>query len=207
MRRTAPIPLLFLIAALGAAACARAQASTLHDAMKEEPAMVTEDPAAPIPAPKLDAQAALSKVLELIRTSKGIDDFTAERISAVTGLEMIPDGPDGFGASEQLDADWFYYFAMDRKTVSGPQFIFEFKPANPGKLPSAASICSMDFTGFSSEMERIGFAPGIRYGEHGMILSHQFDSDRMLVDVYTQALARQGPTGPTGECIRMVIIN
>lgn len=207
MRKTAPISLLLLIATLGAATCACAQASETHATLKEEPAMSPEDPAAHIVPPKLDAETALSKVLELIRTSRGIDDFTPERISAVTGLKMIPDGPDGFGASERLDVDWFYYLAMDRKTVSGPQFIFEFRPEKPGKLPSAASICAMDFTEFSSEMERMGFAPRIHYGEHGMILSHEFDSDHMFVDVYTQVLAPQEPTGQVGECIRMVIIN
>lgn len=207
MRATAPIPTLSLLVALGASLCACAHGSQTQETTKEEPEMATEDQGSTAAPPKLDAEAVLSRILELVRSSKGIGDFTAERISQVTGLKMTFTGSNRFGAGEQVDDEWRYSIEMDKETVNGPQFMFSFDPVVNGQSPPSTGICKLDLAKFSSEMERLGFTPQTNYGEHGMIVSHGFDSDHMFVSVTTQGAGTRPSDGLTRECIRMVIIN
>lgn len=208
MRAATPIPVLFLFAALAMAASARARTPGIHDSDKEMPAMTaTENRGEPAALPKLDAQAALAKVLDLIRTSKRIGDFTPERISDITGLRMNFDGPDRFGAGEQLSSDWSYAFEMDRKTVNGAQFMFSFDPAVPGAWPSPATICGTGFDAFAAALEQMGFRKDAWYGELGGILKHTFDNDLLHVGVMTMGDGNTSPGKAARTCVRMVIVN
>ena len=168
--------------------------------------MAAEDRGAPFAAPKPDAETALSKVLELIRSSKGIDDFTPERISEVTGLRMNFDGPDRFGAGEQLTDEWRYSIEMDKETANGSQFMFSFDPSIIGQLPPATAICGMDFDAFATALEQMGFKKETWYAEHGRILKYTFDSDHMYVSVRTEGEDDAPPEKLAHQCIRMVIV-
>jgi hypothetical protein len=167
MRRARPriLPILAALSAASLSACTHAPAGS-DTPINESTSMPTEERKA-TPQPKLDAETALAKVLELIRSSKSIDDFTAEKVAATTGLQMHPDGSDRFGASETLTAEWWYSIDMDRATLSGPKFIFAFHPTEAGSSPDATPICGMDFAAFSQALESGGFHRETRYGEHG----------------------------------------
>jgi hypothetical protein len=158
------------------------------------------------PQPKLDAEAALAKVLELIRGSKSIDDFTAEKVAAITGLQMHPDGPDRFGANEVLTTEWWYSIEMNRATLSGPKFMFAFYPVKPDSFPDATPICGMDFAAFSQALESSGFLRETRYGEHGRIDRYDFERDKLLVSVFPRGEASESPEKVTHHCIWMIIV-
>jgi hypothetical protein len=207
MRGSAPIPSFSLLVALVASTCACAHSSGIPGTTKEASTVATDDrgePAAPL---KLDAPKALAKVLELIRTSKGIDDFTPGRISDVTGLRMNFDGPDRFGAGEPLSNGWSYAFEMDRKTMNGAQFMFSFDPAVPDSWPSPSVTCGTGFEAFSAALEQMGFRKDVWYGEFGGILKYTFDNDLLHVDVMTMADGNPTPGKAARTCVRMVIVN
>ena len=168
--------------------------------------MAAEDRGAPFAAPKPDAKTALSKVLELIRSSKGIDDFTPERISEVTGLRMNFDGPDRFGAGERLTPEWNYSFYVNRAGLGGPQFMFSFDPSIIGQSPPATAICGMDFDAFATALEQIGFKKEIWYAEHGRILKYTFDSSHMYVSVGTEGEDDAPADKLAHQCIRTVTV-
>lgn len=206
MRAAAPIPTLSLLVALGASLCACTHVPSTPDTTRKECEMATEDRGTPFAAPKLDAEAALSKVLELIRSSKGIDDFTPERISEVTGLRMNFDGPDRFGAGEQLTSEWNYSFYVNRTGMDGSQFMFSFDPSTIGQSPPATAICGMDFDAFATALEQMGFKKETWYAEHGRILKYTFDSSHMYVSVATEGENDAPADKLAHQCIRTVTV-
>lgn len=206
MRAAALTPTLSLLVALGASLCACAHISRAQDTPTEESEMATEDQGTPAIAPKLDAETALSKVLELIRSSKGINDFTPDRISEVTGLRMNFDGPDRFGAGERLTPEWNYSFYVNRAGLGGPQFMFSFDPSIIGQSPPATAICGMDFNAFAKALEQMGFKKETWYAEHGRILKYTFDSSHMYVSVGTEGEDDAPPDRLAHQCIRTVTV-
>lgn len=169
--------------------------------------MATENGSGLATSPKLDAPAALAKVLELIRTSEGIDDFTPERIAEVTGLRMNFDGQDRFGAGEQVGPDWNYSFYVNRAAMNGPQFMFSFDPSVLGQSPPATTICATGFDAFAMALEQMGFEKQVWYDEHGGVLKYTFDSESLRVGVGTQGEGGAPPDRPARECVRTVTIN
>lgn len=206
MRGFAPIPSFPLLVALVTSTCACAHSSGVPGTAREASIVTTDHRGEPAAPPKLDAPRALAKVLELIRTSKGIDDFTPERISEVTGLRMNFDGADRFGAGEQVAAGWNYSFYVNRAALNGPLFMFSFDPSVTGRSPPATAVCAMDFDEFSSVLEQTGFKKDVWYGEHGRIVKHVFHNGLLRIEVGTEGEDDAPPAKLAHQCMRTVII-
>jgi hypothetical protein len=174
--------------------------------IKEESDMSTEERNEVLPQSKFGAEAALLKLLELIRGSKSIEDFTSERVSEVMGLQMNFDGPDRFGAGETLTQDWTYGFYVDRTGMDGPVFIFSFKPRGSRKDPPATAICQLDFDRFAREMEGMGFSQETIYGEHGRLINHRFYRPGFYIEVITEGEASDPVEKITHACVTIVVI-
>jgi hypothetical protein len=173
---------------------------------KEESDMSTEERSEVLPQSKFGAEAALLKLLELIRGSKSIEDFTPEKLSNVMGLQMNFDGPDRFGAAETLTQDWSYGFHVDRTGMDGPVFSFSFKPRGNGKRPPATAICQLDFNNFALQMERMDFSQEAIYGEHGRLIEHQFYRPGFYIEVITEGEAGDPVEKIAHKCVMIVII-
>lgn len=167
---------------------------------------MTTEANADSPQPKLDAEAVTRKVLELIKASKTIADFTPEKISEVTGVEMKPYDANSHSATEIVTSDWRYVFDMSKATVNGPQFMFGFFPAEPGRSPPSSDICKMSLSRFSSELEGAGFSRETTYGEHGMIVNYLFNRNGLTARVSTIGNP-DAPDMDSKECIHLVVIN
>jgi hypothetical protein len=172
---------------------------------REESGMSTEEREEVLPQSKFGAEAALLKLLELIRGSKSIEDFTPERVSKVMGLQMHFDG-DRFGAAEGLTPDWSYGFYVNRAGLDGPLFLFSFDPRGSNKNPPANAICQFDFDSFAREMQGIGFSHETIYGEHGRLISHRFDRVGFYIQVATEGEAGDPVEKITHECVRTIVI-
>lgn len=168
--------------------------------------MSTEERSEVLPQSKFGAEAAMLKLLELIRGSKSIDDFTPEKLSNVMGLQMNFDGPDRFGAAETLTQDWSYGFYVDRTGMDGPVFIFSFKPRGSRKDPPATAICQLDFNSFARELERMDFSQEAIYGEHGRLIEHRFYRPGFYIEVITQGEASDPVEKITHACVTIVVI-
>lgn len=205
---TAPPPRTppFLATLLGATLCACAHTPAgINTPIKENTTMPMEERSSTT-QPKLGAEAVLGKILELIRDSRSVDDFTAEKVAAVTGLQMHHDGPNRFGAHEILTPEWWYLISMDKTTMNGPQFMFDFHPVKPGTFPDATPICSMDFDAFSHALEGMGFIREVRYGEHGRIDAYDFQRPGLWVSVAVQGEANEPVEKISHHCVQMIII-
>ncbi|TDK23720.1 hypothetical protein E2F46_10280, partial [Luteimonas aestuarii] len=123
--RTSPLLLSSLV--LGACAHAPTQ-TTLDQNPVETPAITT--PTAPDTAgqdtspvnPKLTAEQALTRLLELIRSSRFRSDFTPERLSQVMGVDVKTFSSGYYGYGEQISEDWWYGFEMREDPKSGVPF-------------------------------------------------------------------------------------
>jgi hypothetical protein len=198
--------MLFVIA-LGASLCACIHAPANQGATKERPEMPTIESGAYPAQQKLSAENVLSKVLDIIRNSRSIEDFTPEKISEVMGVGMTTYDQTRFGAGAALTPDWWYTLEMDSATIRGPQFMFGFHPDNPRKSPPATDICRMDFERFSSELEGMGLKKQTNYGEHGRIVDYKFESPHLLVSVGTEGEDNAPPEKAAHQCVRTVTIS
>ncbi|MFZ5662350.1 MAG: hypothetical protein ACOY9B_06510, partial [Pseudomonadota bacterium] len=168
----------------------------------------TESDATPI-RPKLTAEEALTRLLELIRTSRTLSDFTPERVSQVMGVEVefARDGSGGFGFGERITPHWMQNFGMDGDRRF---FEFSFDAVDPGASPDMTDICQLDFDRFSSELEAMGFTKEPYYAEHGRLLHYSFGRTRNGISEMTVIASPTGErvwneqTGSGRACIRTI---
>lgn len=187
----------------------------------------TESDATPI-RPKLTAEEALTRLLELIRTSRTLSDFTPERVSQVMGVEVefARDGSGGFGFGERITPHWMQNFGMDGERRF---FEFSFDAVDPGASPDMTDICQLDVDRFSSELEAMGFSKQAYYDSppqpaydpdtgtyddsprRGRLMNYAFSRMRdgiveMRIDVYPRGEANDPPEKVLHDCIKMVYI-
>ncbi|WP_147653811.1 hypothetical protein [Vulcaniibacterium gelatinicum] len=158
--------------------------------------------------PRLTAEQALTRLLELIRTSRTLNDFTPERVSQVMGVEVefARDGSGGFGFGERITPDWVQNFGMDGHRRF---FEFSFDAVDPDASPDMTDICQFDFDRFSSELEAMGFSKKPYYAEHGRLLEYTFERIRndindMTIMVWPGQWTEDEQARTRRLCIRMI---
>ena len=159
-------------------------------------------------SPALTAEQGLLRLLELIRTSKGTQDFTPERLNEVMGvrIEYARDGADRYGAGEQLTEQWSYGFSVEKTAARGTRFEFSFNENPPGSSPPMTDICQIDFDRFTSELETMGFMRQHNYAEHGRLMSDWFDRPGMRVEVYPRGEANEPLEKISHNCVKTIFI-
>jgi hypothetical protein len=214
------MPILFVLS-LALGACAHTPAHRLSDqnSAHETSTMTTpassgiaEQGGAPL-RPRLTAEQALTRLLELIHSSRHLDDFTPERLREVMGTEITyaEDGADRYGFGEQITADWSYGFGVDKSAPTGPHFLFDFNPVPPGTSPDMTDICQLDFEKFSAELESMGFIKTPSYGEHGRLMHYTFNRmkdgiNEMTIQVHLRGRASDSAVEVRHDCVKMLTI-
>lgn len=156
--------------------------------------------------PKLTAEQALVRLLELIRTTHKVKDFTPEKLTEVFGLEVWRDGPERYGLGEQATRDWWYSGQVYEVPGEGTKFRFDFYPVVPGANPDMTEVCQLDSDQFGAGLEAMGFSKTPSYGEHGRHLGHIFDRQGMRIDVRTRGEANDPLEKIAHKCVEMVTI-
>lgn len=186
--------------------------------LKQAPGISTD---APSGGAVMTAKQAMQRVLELIRTSKTIADFTPEHLEQVMKVP-VKTWEKGYGFGETLTNAWGAGF--DVGTWNGRrQFNFGFSP-EPGLSPEAPSppmtdICQVDFDQFKAALQTMGFKgdsvydspphalPGQEHLLHGRWMYDGFVRPGMRVDVYPQG--EHAPTQEEGigrTCVKEIYI-
>lgn len=156
----------------------------------------------------LTAEQGLLRLLDLIRSSKGTEDFTPERLSEVMGvrIEYARDGTDRYGAGGRLTEQWNYGFGVEKTVARGTRFDFSFNENPPGSSPPMTDICQIDFDRFTAELEAMGFTRQRSYGSHGSVMNDFFDRPGMRVLVYPRGEANEPLEKISHNCVQMVLI-
>jgi hypothetical protein len=172
---------------------------------KEKSVMTTpvkSDPAQSI----ITAKEALQRLLGLLRESKSIKDFTPDFIGKGMGVNVTVVDQDTYGYGAKLSKDWGWGISRQNSRVTGPRIDFGFS-SDPGSNPEATEICDIDYIKFTSELEAIGFSRKENRGEHGAIVSENFDRPNLHVQVLAQAEHSQTQDGVANRsCVKTVII-
>ncbi len=200
--------LLFILAAFCGTpfcACTHLPANT-KTPITESVLMTTEANAIGSPQPKLDAEAITLKVLELIRTSKTIADFTPERLTEVTGLPMSFDGPNRYGAGEKITEEWNYTFYVNLSAIDGPLFLLSLDQNHVNSSPPTTDICKVGFIRFSSEMKAMGFHMETTYGEHGIVVNYLFSRNGLTVTASVIGNSDATADKSKNKCVNMIVI-
>lgn len=157
-------------------------------------------------APRLDAEQALLRLLDLIRDSRTVADITAERLQRVFDLPFTESGG-RFGFAEQLSRDWWSSYELDPTRAYGAQFEFAFRPAQPEAYPAATDICALDFQRFAAELQKQGFTRDTYRAEHNRVIHDRFAREGLTVTVYTRGESDETPEKITHACVHMVHIH
>ena len=157
--------------------------------------------------PRLDAEQVLLRLLELIRSSKSVEDFTQEHMKKIMGVDFPIHAPGRYGFGEQLTSDWWYGMEMRNKVTHGARFSFSFN-STPGSSPPMTDICQVDFDRFTAELEVMGFARQRYHGEHGRFIMDWFDHPGgMRIEVYPRGEHDWTADRGSGRtCAKMVLI-
>jgi hypothetical protein len=134
-------------------------------------------------APKLSAERALTGLLDLLRDSRSLADFTQLRMEAMLGVpfERASDGQDRIGFGEQVTPDWVHGFELDRSSMHGPMFDYSLHPVVPGAHPDMTAVCGIDFDAFAAAMRAMGFTDSLYRAEHGRLMHMRFVRDGLVV--------------------------
>ena len=142
---------LFLVAATTQAAPKKTvKQKGIEKTMKQE-----ED----IPKPILGQRKMMEKLLEMIKTSNSIKDFTPERLGQVFGVP-IEKGSSGYGYGEQLTKDWRQGFAISEiETPRHMRFEIGVYPDSSAlfKNPVINEVCDMGYQEFIRHLVELGF--------------------------------------------------
>lgn len=138
---------------------------------------------APRIQPRLSAEQALRRLLELIRTSKSISEFTPQRLEEAMGVP-IQQWEKEYGFGERLTPHWTYGFVMPNPThgFAKPdslkrsrrqRFDFSFNP-RPNTSPDMTEICRLDFEQFAAELRQMGFSRDSVYDSPPQMLDERY---------------------------------
>ena len=160
--------------------------------------------------PQMTPEQALLRLVELIRTSRRLGDFTPEKVGQVMGVGVKPSGssPGDYSFYERASNDWMYGFDFNH---SYRRFVFSFDPIDSQAHPSMKDICTYDFDKFSGSLVEMGFSRTPIYGEHGRLMNYSFDrfnndNGGMRVEVYPRGEANVSSETIRHDCIQMIYI-
>jgi hypothetical protein len=204
---------LLMLVALVTGSCAHTNAGRMEmsSTAKESDPMnvsITDNSGQDIPPvqPKLTAEQVLTRLLELIRTTKSIEDFTPEHLSNVIGVEFKNISPGYYGFGEQITAAWFYGMELNEGSSTGrSRFYFSFN-SNPATSPDMTSICQVDFDQFTTALEKMGFKRQRSFGEHGRFMSDLFDRHGMHIEVSPRGEAMEPIDRISHFCVKTILI-
>jgi hypothetical protein len=129
------------------------------------------------------------RLADLIRSVRTPDDFSAERIAALTGLPVGVDPEDShrYGVGVRLDDAWACNLATipDRKGGPPKRLVFSYDElgqhhAHP--IPASAP----EFGDFARALRDAGYAQSAIDGPRGALYGHRFVRDGVEVDVHTE---------------------
>ncbi len=156
--------------------------------------------------PKLAAEQVLLRLLEVIRGSESIRDFTPEYLSKIMGVEFTIYRPGNYGFGEQLTADWWYGLEVNQYS-GGQQFVLSFDAEKKKLYPDMTEICQVDFEYFSTNLEKFGFTRSKDYAEHGRYVGDSFIKSKMRIKIIVGGEKNQLALGDDGHgCVKMIII-
>lgn len=158
------------------------------------------------PSQNLTAELLLLRLVDLIKQSRSIQDFTPERVSAVMQQPVTYFTPDRFGYRGSLTRDW--RFTLDVRTTDSvtERLDLDFIDRTPNRSASATDICQIDFDRFASEMANAGFSRTTINGEHGIVVYDRFDRPDLSIKVSSIGAAPPPPDGALHICVQLVTI-
>ncbi len=168
--------------------------------------MTQDAVASPSFSPRLDAGQALTRLLDLVRDSRTVQDITPARLQATFGVAFAEQGG-RLAFAEQLTPDWWAAYEWDPARAQGAQFEFAFRPAQPERDPDYTEICAVDFARFAADLEAQGFTRETYRGEHGRVINERFERPGMRVTVATRGESSATPQDVTHACVQMVHIH
>jgi len=155
--------MLFSVAALALSACAHQAGSAAAASTSSTTGAGTMPDTEVIKPSRFNAEQVLRQLLELIRSSESVEDFTPERLEGMEG-GPVKYWEEGFGVGAALTPQWTYVFEAQR-SMNALLVTFRFGHT-PRTSPPMTDICQLDFPGFVAELEALGYDHEPRY-DHG----------------------------------------
>lgn len=159
-----------------------------------------------LPQSEATAEQLLNRLLELIKHSTSIADFTAATVGSALGVRLYTFAPGRAGYRARLTREWSVTITTHQKYALGPRMLLEFVRESPGRVPMTG-ICQVDVRKFTSELSPVGFSNTVHYGEHGWRMGNLLERDGLTVELSACSEADQPQDKFEHHCIRSVLVH
>lgn len=160
----------------------------------------------PLPQSEATAEQLLSRLLELIKHSTSIADFTAATVGSALGVRLHTFAPGRAGYRARLTPEWSVTLSTHQKYALGPRVLLDFVCEATGRVPMTG-ICQVDVKMFTGELSRAGFSNTVHYGEHGWRMGNLLERDGLTVELSACSEADQPQDKFEHRCIRSILVH
>ena len=160
----------------------------------------------PLPQSDVTAEQLLNRLLELIKHSTSIADFTAATVGSALGVRLHTFAPGRAGYRARLTPEWSCTLTTHQKYGLGPRMLLDFISEPPGRVPMTG-ICQIDVRSFTGELSQAGFSNTVHYGEHGWRMGNLLEHGGLTVELSACSEADQPQDKFEHHCIRSVLVH
>ncbi|OSI17941.1 hypothetical protein BWD09_04090 [Neisseria dentiae] len=156
----------------------------------------------------------LERMLEMMKTSESIKDFTRERLEQVFGIKMRPheSDADSYVFSKQLTDNWWWEIEKYEDQVEKLDgFRFSFIEAfhnnhKDNEKPDFTEICDMDFDEFVQKVEKLGFTQKPVIVQDGMQMGVYLNKEDLQIEAAPWYYYPKNNPTEKRACIRKISI-
>lgn len=159
----------------------------------------------PLPQSEITAEQLLTRLLELIKSSTSIGDFTFAKVQQALGMPLETYERGKWGLRAQLTADWSYSLTAFEKFTLGPRILLDFVDHSEAPTPMT-DICQVDANSFIAELSQAGFSNMVRYGEHGRLLGNDLARGDLIIEIATVGEAGEPTEKVLHRCIKSIMV-
>lgn len=163
-----------------------------------------QDP--PLPQSEITAEQLLTRLLELIKSSRSITDFTLAKLQQALGAQLETYGPSSWGGRARLTPNWGYAINALEDLPDGARLRFSFFDNEGGTSGNMSQICQLDFDTFTGALQSAGFAKTSIYGEHGESTFESYTRGQLRVEVTSRGEAGGSSEKVLHQCIQSIMV-
>ena len=160
----------------------------------------------PLPQSELTAEQLLTWLLELIKNSVSVAEFTFARVGQTLGVPLTTYAPGKWGYRARLTPDWSYAINALEDLPDGARFRFSFFDNEGGNSGAMSQICQLDFDDFTGMLRSAGFAKAATYGEHGELVYDAYTRDRLGIEVSPRGEAEGSSDKVLHQCVQSIMV-
>ncbi|QGN34195.1 hypothetical protein [Microlunatus sp. Gsoil 973] len=168
--------------------------------------MPDPEPEQPLPQSELTAVQLLTRLLELIKNSDSVADFSFDQVQRALDVPIERYGPNKWGTQARLTRNWNYAIHALEDFPDGARVMVSFFEDESTTFGDMTEICQLDFDDFTGDLRSAGFMKQSFYGDHGIPLYDAYTRNHLRVEVSSRGEASRSSDKVLHQCIQAVLV-